>query len=435
MSERPGHPAFEPPAGSTPRQGPQEPPQPFPPQQPFGHAYAQQPWQPAAAPQPSAPQQLPPPRRRGAGQLVALVLAASLLGGGVGSVATLAATDRPVQQTTQGSTTTPVVASQGDAVDWAAVARSVEPAVVSINVQTGQGDSQGSGVLLDAQGNIATNNHVIDGGQNGEISVTLNDNTIHRATVVGTDPGSDLAVIRLADPPADITPIAFGDVTQLAVGDPVMAIGNPLGLSGSVTTGIVSALHRPVQSSSAPQQRSPFDPGGNQTGADTVVTDAIQTSAAINPGNSGGALVNAQGQLVGITSSIATLSGDSGVSSGNIGIGFAIRADQVRSVTTSIITTGSAVTPFLGVSTTDGVADVGGSSVVGAEIAEVTSGSPADDAGLRPGDVVISMDDVPIVGSVSLAARVRSEQVGDEVSLEVSRDSGTEKVTVTLAGR
>ena len=362
------------------------------------------------------------------------MLAASLLGGGVGSVATLAAIDRP-QQIIQGETTTPVIESSGDAIDWAAVARSVEPAVVSISVFTGQGGSDGSGVILDAEGNIATNNHVIDGGQNGEINVTLTDNTIHRATIVGTDPGADLAVIRLEDPPADLTPIAFGDVTELAVGDPVMAIGNPLGLSGSVTTGIVSALHRPVQSSSNQQQeRSPFDPGANRTGTDTVVIDAIQTSAPINPGNSGGALVNAQGQLVGITSAIATLSGSSG-QSGNIGIGFAIRADQVRSVTSSILATGSSVTPFLGVSTTDGIAQVDGASVVGAEIVEVTSGSPADEAGLQEGDVVYAMDDVPITGSVSLAARVRSEQAGDEVRLSLGRGGTIEQVTVTLAGR
>lgn len=421
MSEHPGPPSFEPPAGSTR------------PQQPFGQPY------PAASAQQArptgAPQRSPEPRRGGAGKLVALVLAASLVGGGVGSLATLAATDRP-QQIVQGETTTPVIESSGDAIDWAAVARSVEPAVVSINVLTGQGGgSEGSGVVLDTEGNIATNNHVIDGGRNGEINVTLTDNTIHRATIIGTDPGADLAVIRLEDPPEGLTPIAFGDVTELAVGDPVMAIGNPLGLSGSVTTGIVSALHRPVQSSSNQQQeRSPFDPGANRTGTDTVVIDAIQTSAPINPGNSGGALVNAQGQLVGITSAIATLSGSSG-QSGNIGIGFAIRSDQVLSVTSSIIETGSSVTPFLGVSTTDGIAEVDGASVVGAEIVEVTSGSPADEAGLREGDVVYAMDDVPITGSVSLAARVRSERAGDEVSLSLSRDGTAEQVVVTLAGR
>lgn len=439
MSDRPGHPSFEPPAGTTPPQQPsgQQPfgqHEPLAQQQPFAQQY-EQPWQPPTGQQPG-PVATQPRKRGGAGKLVALVLASSLLGGGVGSAVTLGTVDRtPV--ITQSGITTPVVQSNAEAVDWAAVAKAVEPAVVSISVVTGTSGSEGSGVILDAKGNIATNNHVVSGGQNGQINVTLNNNTIHRATIVGTDPGTDLAVIRLDDPPADLTPMAFGDVSQLAVGDPVMAIGNPLGLSGSVTTGIVSALHRPVRSTGGQQQeRSPFDPGQNQTSADTtVVTDAIQTSAAINPGNSGGALVNAQGQLVGLTSAIATVSGSGTGQSGNIGIGFAIRADQVQAVTKSLIETGKATTPFLGVSTTDGVGDVDGQSVVGAKIEEITSGSPAEKAGLKAGDVITAMDGVPITGSVSLAARVRSEQVGDEVTIDVSRGTSAEQVKVTLSGR
>ena len=440
MSDRPGHPSFEPPAGTT-------PPQPFGQHEPFAQqqpsaqqsAFAQQyeqPWPPPPAGQQPGPVATKPTKRGGAGKLVALVLASALLGGGVGSAVTLGTVDRtPV--ITQSGITTPVVQSNGGAVDWAAVAKAVEPAVVSISVVTGTSGSEGSGVILDAKGNIATNNHVVSGGQNGQINVTLNNNTIHRATIVGTDPGTDLAVIRLDDPPANLTPMTFGDVSQLAVGDPVMAIGNPLGLSGSVTTGIVSALHRPVRSTAGQQQeRSPFDPGQNQTSADTtVVTDAIQTSAAINPGNSGGALVNAQGQLVGLTSSIATVSGSSTGQAGNIGIGFAIRADQVQAVTRSLIETGKATTPFLGVSTTDGVGDVNGQSVVGAKIEEITSGSPAEKAGLKAGDVITAMDGVPITGSVSLAARVRSEQVGDEVTIDVSRGTSAEQIKVTLSGR
>lgn len=439
MSDRPGHPSFEPPAGTTPPQQPsgQQPfgqHEPLAQQQPFAQQY-EQPWQPPTGQQPG-PVATQPKKRGGAGKLVALVLASSLLGGGVGSAVTLGTVDRtPV--ITQSGTTTPVVQSNAEAVDWAAVAKAVEPAVVSISVVTGTSGSEGSGVILDAKGNIATNNHVVSGGQNGQINVTLNNNTIHRATIVGTDPGTDLAVIRLDDAPANLTPMAFGDVSQLAVGDPVMAIGNPLGLSGSVTTGIVSALHRPVRSTGGQQQeRSPFDPGQNQTSADTtVVTDAIQTSAAINPGNSGGALVNAQGQLVGLTSSIATVSGSATGQSGNIGIGFAIRADQVQAVTKSLIETGKATTPFLGVSTTDGVGDVDGQSVVGAKIEEITSGSPAEKAGLKAGDVITAMDGVPITGSVSLAARVRSEQVGDEVTIDVSRGTSAEQIKVTLSGR
>ncbi|MPM29761.1 Periplasmic serine endoprotease DegP [bioreactor metagenome] len=339
-------------------------------------------------------------------------------------------------QVVTGGTTTPVVQGNGTAVDWATVAKSVEPAVVSITVTSGNNGAEGSGVILDTQGHIATNNHVVSGGQNGQISVTLNNNTIHKATIVGTDPGTDLAVIKLTDPPSDLTPIAFGDVNKVAVGDPVMAIGNPLGLSGSVTTGIVSALHRPVRSSSSEnQQQSPFSQGQTQSADTTVVTDAIQTSAAINPGNSGGALVNASGQLIGLTSSIATLGSSSNSQSGNIGIGFAIRADQVRAVTNELINKGSATTPLLGVSTTDGVSTVGGQQVVGAEVKSVSSGSPAAKGGVRTGDVITGMDGVPITGSVSLAARVRSQQVGDTVTLDVSRDATTQQIKVTLAGK
>ena len=448
MTDRPGHPSFEPPAGTDPLQPTEQLPsgqpalgqhapfaeqQPFAQPQPFAQQFEQT-WAPPTGQQPGAVTTAPK-KRGGAGKLVALVLASSLLGGGVGSAVTLGTVDRtPV--ITQSGITTPVVQSNGGAVDWAAVAKAVEPAVVSISVVTGTSSSEGSGVILDAKGNIATNNHVVSGGQNGQINVTLYDNTIHRATIVGTDPGTDLAVIRLEDPPAKLTSMTFGDVSTLAVGDPVMAIGNPLGLSGSVTTGIVSALHRPVRSTAGQQEQSPFDPGRNQTSADTtVVTDAIQTSAPINPGNSGGALVNAQGQLVGLTSSIATVSGSGNGQSGNIGIGFAIRADQVQSVTESLIETGKAVTPFLGVSTADGVGDVNGQSVVGAKIDEITSGSPAEKAGLKAGDVITAMDGVPITGSISLAARVRSERVGGEVTLDVSRGTAAQQVKVTLGGR
>lgn len=472
MSERPGSPSFEPPAGSssTPGHTPGERPTPAaeasqasqssPAQAPFGQpqvSYAQQqtpygqpqtpygqPWQSAPQwPAPGQPAQVPGPGqvqthrkpRNGSGKLVALVLVGALLGGGVGSAATLAVGGANSQVVT-GGTTTPVVQGNGTAVDWATVAKSVEPAVVSITVTTGNSESEGSGVILDTQGHIATNNHVVSGGQSGTISVTLNNNTIHKATIVGTDAGTDLAVIKLTDPPSDLTPIAFGDVSKVAVGDPAMAIGNPLGLSGSVTTGIVSALHRPVKSSSSDsQQQSPFSQGQTQSTDTTVVTDAIQTSAAINPGNSGGALVNAAGELIGLTSSIATLGSSSTSQSGNIGIGFAIRADQVRSVTNELISKGSATTPLLGVSTTDGVGTVSGQQVVGAEVKSVSSGSPAAKGGIQTGDVITGMDGVPITGSVSLAARVRSQQVGDSVTLDVSRNGTTQQIKVTLVGK
>lgn len=387
-----------------------------------------------AGPEP-APTPTPRPERRrgGAGRLVALALVASLVGGGVGSAATLAAQDGTVTVDQTGETTPLVRNESGDAVDWTAVANAVEPAVVSITVSDGTSGSEGSGVIMDNAGHVLTNHHVVSGGERGDIMVTLHDNTIYRAEIVGSDVGSDVAVIRIIDPPAELTPITFGDVDQLRVGDPVMAVGNPLGLSGSVTTGIISALHRPVQSSSSSQQEpSPW--GQNQTSEETVVTDAIQTSAPINPGNSGGALVSASGQLIGITSSIATLgSGDS--TGGNIGIGFAIPADQARAVAADLIDDGQASTAVLGVTTSDGIGQVDGQDVVGARVESVEPDSAAAAAGLQTGDVITAMDEVPVTGSVSLAARVRGEQVGTEISLKVSRQGQDRTVTTTLGAR
>ncbi len=289
------------------------------------------------APTPPAPPTTPggssfqkqqPPRRerRGfAGTAGVALLAAVLASGGTYAVTQLTDTAAPsttasAATTTQNQGTSPtVVQGNATAPDWTAVAKAVSPSVVSIDVTTQQGSGAGSGVILDDNGHVLTNNHVVgDATGSGAINVTLADGRTYEATIVGTDPSTDLAVIKLASAPSDLTPISLGDSAVLKVGDPVMAVGNPLGLSGTVTTGIVSALNRPVSTSEA----SP-SPNG-QTSSDTVVTNAIQTSAAINPGNSGGALVNAKGELIGINSSIASLGASEGSQSGNIGIGFAI---------------------------------------------------------------------------------------------------------------
>src|SRR5450631_1448905 len=213
--------------------------------------------------------------------------------------------------------------------NWAVTAATVSPSVVAITVTSSQGGGQGSGVIFDTKGHILTNNHVVAaGGAGSTLSVTLNDKRTYAATVVGTDPSTDLAVIKLTNAPNDLKAITLGDANAIKVGDQVMAVGNPLGLAGTVTTGIVSALNRPVTTSDAQQQQQqqPGDPTQQQQStADPVVTNAIQTSAAINPGNSGGALVNASGELIGINSAIASLGSSAGSSSqsGNIGIGFA----------------------------------------------------------------------------------------------------------------
>ena len=199
---------------------------------------------------------------------------------------------------------------------------------------------------------MLTNNHVVAGAE--KLTVTLADGRTYEAEVRGTDPSTDLAVITIKNAPSDLTPIAIGDSDKIAVGDPVMAVGNPLGLAGTVTTGIVSALNRPV-TTEAESDGGQADPNGQAQGAgETVVTNAIQTSAAINPGNSGGALVNASGQLIGINSAIASLGSSSGGQSGSIGIGFAIPVNEATSIAKQLIDSGTAAHAYLGVTPQDG---------------------------------------------------------------------------------
>ena len=352
-----------------------------------------------------------------------------------------ASTSAPGRDTSTSSPT--VQQASATAPDWTATANAVTPSVVSIEVTTSQGSAQGSGVVLDRTGHILTNNHVVAGAT--KVQVTLADGRSYAATTKGTDASTDLAVVTLTDPPADLSPIALGDSDALKVGDPVMAVGNPLGLSSTVTTGIVSALNRPVrtqaESQQTPQQTDPFggtNPFGQQpqtqSGGDDVVTNAIQTSAAINPGNSGGALVNAAGQLVGINSSIASLSSGSG-QAGSIGIGFAIPIREAKSIADQLIAKGTAQHAYLGVSTQDGTASNGSAQVAGAKVAQVVSGSPAAAAGLKTGDVVIGIDGEQVGSADSLVANVRERGVGEKVNLEVLRGGATVTLTATLTAK
>src|SRR5665647_2127946 len=261
---------------------------------------------PAVLTQPGVEPAQPAKPRRVAELVTVAVLAAILTSTGTYAVTRVDGTTAPTAQAGSSATTSaaPVVQADASAPNWSVTAAAVSPSVVAISVTSGQSGGQGSGVIFDTQGHILTNNHVVAaGGQNSQITVTLNDKRTYDATVVGTDPTTDLAVVKLTNAPSDLKAIALGDANALTVGEPVMAVGNPLGLAGTVTTGIVSALNRPVTTSD--QQQG--DPTQQQSAADPVVTNAIQTSAAINPGNSGGALVNASGQLVGINSAIASL--------------------------------------------------------------------------------------------------------------------------------
>ena len=340
----------------------------------------------------------------------------------------------PVAAASATTSAAPVVQANASAPNWSVTAAVVSPSVVAITVTGSQGGGQGSGVIFDTKGHILTNNHVVTAGGTGStISVTLNDSRTYAATVVGTDPSTDLAVIKLTNAPSDLKAIALGDANTLTVGEPVMAVGNPLGLAGTVTTGIISALNRPVTTSTDPST----DPLGQAPTTDPVVTNAVQTSAAINPGNSGGALVNAAGQLIGINSAIASLGSSSGSSSqsGNIGIGFAIPVNEARSIAGQLITTGTATHPYVGVSSKDGVVADGSAQRAAAVLTTIVAGTPADKAGLRVGDAIIAVDGNSIDGSLSLVAQVRERNVGDTVTLRIVRNGQTQNINVTLINK
>ena len=341
------------------------------------------------------------------------VLSSALAGAADGSSA------RPASLAEIGRTSgdgVPVSGSTSADPDWQKVAAAVQDSVVAIEVTTQQGGSQGSGVIVDDSGHVVTNDHVVSGAD-GSVTVTLTDGRMLEATVVGADASTDLAVLEITDAPDDLTPASLGDSDDVTVGEPVMAVGNPLGLANTVTTGIVSAVDRPVSTQAQ--------------GSEAAVTNAIQVDAAINPGNSGGPLFDASGRVIGITSSIATLSQESG----SIGLGFAIPVNVVKNVAAQLVDDGQAEHAFLGVTLSDGTASADGVTRRGAVVESVTDGSPAAKAGVRTGDVVVAVDKDPVGGAESLTAFVRSLAAGDDVTLTVVRDGKAVELDVTLATR
>jgi putative serine protease PepD len=303
------------------------------------------------------------------------------------------------------------------------VAQDVLPSVVKINVAGSEGAGSGSGIIISSDGEILTNNHVVEvAGDNGSISVSFTDGTSADATVVGTDPLTDTAVIQAKDV-SGLTAATIGKSSNLDVGQDVVAIGSPFGLESTVTSGIVSALNRPVNVGT--------DPEGNAT-----TYPAIQTDAAINPGNSGGPLVDMNGDVVGINSSIRTSSSSSTEEGGSIGLGFAIPIDEVMPIVAQIKDGETPTHARLGISVSDIAAKPGEVAAEGAEIQDVTDGSIADSSGLQDGDIITKVDDTPITGADSLVATVRSYRPGDEVTVTYLRDgqTGTAKLQLDSDG-
>lgn len=306
-------------------------------------------------------------------------------------------------------------AKSGTAVDWTAVAKEVSDSVVAIDVATSDGEAKGSGVVISDKGYIATNNHVISGAQ--QIQVTLASGAVYSAKVVGTDTTTDLAVIKLDNPPSDLKVAEFADSDDLAVGEAVMAIGNPLGYDDTATTGIVSALNRPV---------TVTDDDNN-----AIVTNAVQIDAAINPGNSGGPTFNAAGQVIGINSSIASTASSSGTA-GSIGIGFAIPSNLVKRVTNEIIDNGSVKHVVLGITIKSSSVEADGVTRGCAQVQAVTDGGPASKAGVKAGDSIVAFNGKAVNNNYSLLGYVRASAMGDKVKLTVVRGGNTMDLEVTL---
>ncbi|WP_374970228.1 trypsin-like peptidase domain-containing protein [Terrabacter sp. BE26] len=355
----------------------------------------------------------PPTRRRGRGRLVAAVAGLCLLSGVVGGVAGQLAQDRinlagsTLPDPGPGATQRPA----GSVANIAAVAL---PSVVTIKVDAGsEGSATGSGFVVDAKGHILTNNHVVQASVNGDIEVVLSNGDTEKATVVGRDASYDLAVLRIKR--TDLKPLQLGRSDKVVVGDQVIAVGAPLGLDQTVTTGIVSALNRPVT------------PG---EGTEASYINAIQTDAAINPGNSGGPLLDMTGKVIGVNSAIARVPGTSGSTGGSIGLGFAIPSDQARRTADQLIATGKATHPVIGVQLSRTFTGEG------AEVADtagaVTAEGPAAKAGVRPGDVIVGFEGKRIRTPDQLVVSIRARGVGDTVTLKVRRGQAELELRMTL---
>jgi putative serine protease PepD len=360
------------------------------------------------------------PKRAGLLTVVGASLAVALVAGGTAGYVAGRQTDSgsltdPSASLGTGSSTSSTLNRAPDSV--AGIAARVLQSVVNISVTSPSGDGTGSGVVIRSDGYVLTNNHVVD-APNARVTVSFNgaEGVEVPASIVGRDPDTDLAVIKVQTS-KKLVPAALGQSRSLVVGDPVIAIGSPLGLAGTVTTGIISALNRTVNV-----------PGEN--GGRTPLFNAIQTDAAINPGNSGGALVDAKGQVIGINSAIATLGGGSltGDQSGSIGVGFAIPIDEARSVAEELIRTGTATHPAIGVKALTSTA----SGQQGATVQAVIPGAPAERAGLQPGDIITAVDGTQVHSVDELIIAIREHKVGQTVTLTFLRGGKKQTAKATL---
>jgi putative serine protease PepD len=398
--------------------GPHGAPPPPPPLNPFGMG-------PGWAPPPGAPRVeagAPGPRLPRTGVLAALAVVIALVASTAGSVGTYLLTRSGSGVDPSYSLGTPTGAIVNRAPDSVAgVAARVLPSVVSLDVKGNSEAGTGSGFVIKG-GYIVTNNHVVAAAaQTGNIKVTFSNKKSSAAKIVGRDPSSDIAVVK-PDDTFGAPEITIGNSDRVVVGDPVIAIGSPLGLTGTVTTGIVSSLNRPVTA-------------GGESGSESSFINAIQTDAAINPGNSGGPLVNAGGEVIGVNSAIATLGNTSfGGQSGSIGLGFSIPINHVRRVAEELVATGTAKKSRIGVQLDESYQGDGVRIASGSQQGQepVVAGGPADKAGLKAGDVILEIDGTPVTQPSELIVTIRNKAPGDRVAIKYQRDGGQKTVTVTI---
>ena len=340
--------------------------------------------------------------RRPRTPLLASLVAAACIGAGGGAVAYSIFTDHGNTVVRQVTVQNAQPVANGTPLSVNSIYQRAYRGVVEITVRTAGGSAEGSGFVYDSSGRIVTNQHVVDGAQS--ISVRFWNGKTYSAQLVGSDSSTDLAVIKVNAPDSQLYPLTLGSSSKLGVGDPVVAIGSPFGLEETVTSGIVSALHRSIDSP-----------------ANFAISDTIQTDAAINHGNSGGPLLNAQGQVIGVNAQIRSDSGD------NAGVGFAIPSDTVRSIAGQLISNGKAVHAYLGVSL-DG-------SASSARVADVRPGTPAAKANLRAGDVITAIGNTSVSSAEELTRAIDAHKPGETVTVKISRGGNTVTAQVTLASR